>query len=831
MVLLVKGLIAMEFRFVWMLNPYNSVYFKPRSIPENVADDFIRVDQFLTNNQWEEALTLSGEFENRIPERVPAEVLAYLQYLQGTCHSKLAVLKNPEENLSQATKRFEAAFPYYNDKNRLLESAIIQNNLGAGYRALSEYSQASRANLLTQANNALQTAQKLLEKAFKSINPSQNPLDYLRIVQNIGNTGNALAESRDAELNFEQVADTSRAALKMISEGRVSPESDPVVYGVIQYNIGYALNALAGIRGQKELRDEALAAYWEALQQHPVNHFPVEHTLILNQLAGIYIDMAEESGVEDHLNEAVKINKIVLEALTTQIKYPLGYACILFNLGRACGLYGQIRNRKDEYTNKARQYLESVLQIQDLPPISRILAATRLDLGMIYLETAGTQQPETYLPKAAQLFTEAATGYSEHEYPRQYAMIQAKICDTYQRMAQVHNDSMSGPERIEILELAQKAQEETVRILAAFSNDLAFRQNQSKLANIFLDLAKLNRQKEPVQKAILLWKELLDKTDANANPFDYADFQTNLGDCYAFWAELEDDPVNVNRAIETYESVLKIHTPDLFPLEHAKTLLKIGMAYREFAAVQNKEGNLVKALNSFQTALKYCPTDKYPIENATVNQEYGNTLLEMAELNNSKNNYALATQAFESAVKVFTFEKYPQNFAEIQITLGHCFLNIYRIEGGDLHLQKARTAFETALKYYTYEHFPYHFGSIMNDLGITMDIMAKSTKAIDFQNQSTYQKYVSEKITNTIGAYESALTVFTLTDYPDDYAQVQVNLGITYSFWAGIQNKFENTTKAIHAFEEALKIYTPEKHPSLYRQVNAQLVKEKQRIS
>lgn len=813
------------------MNPKNSEYFKPRSIPETQAAEFTRADQLAAVNQWEDALVVYEEIQSRMPERGPAAIQAYLKYLQGICYGKLAVLKNSKDNITKAIEALHAALLFYNDKNKTLEPAIIQNQLGTSYQSLAEYPETSQADLTGQAGNAFLTAQKLLEKALKSLNPTQNSLEYLLANQNIGNTGNALAESGNAELNYDQVVNSSLAALKMIQDWRTLPETHSSVYGVIQYNLGYALNALAIIRNQRELRDQASAAYREALQQIPVNSYPVEHTHILNQLAAISIDLAEESGLEDHLNEAIKISKNILEVLTSQIKYPLGYGLILYNLGRACQLYGRIRNRKDEYLGKSRQYLESVPEIPDLPPLSKIRAATHLDLGKIYLDMASNHDPDLFLLKAVHSFTETIHIFSDRQSLVQYAITQSHLADTYYRMAKVGNGSLSEPEQIKNMELAQAALEEAVRILISnkdYSSDC--RQNQYKLGNISYELAKLNRQKEPLQKAIQSFKGLLELIDVNANPFDYAQYQMRLGDSYAFLADLDDDPVSLSHAIETYETVMKVYTPDLFPLEHAKTITKIGGAYREFARVQNKQGNLTKAISHFQNALKYCPSDKYPLDNASISQELGNTLLEIAEIN-PKNHYSMAAQALESAIKVFTFENYPENYAEIQIILGHCYLSIYRIDGTDLHLSKARNAFEAALNYFSFERFPYQFASIMNDIGITLDMMAKGVKAIEFQNQTTYLKFVTDRITNTIGAYEAALSVFNFTDYPEDYAQVQFNLGLTYSFWASIQNKSENAAQAIRAFEEALKIYTPEKHPVLYRQVNTQLEKEKQKIS
>lgn len=819
----------MKFRCFWMMNPNNSKYFKPQSIPVTLVDDLTRVDQCFAGNQWEKSLNVIEEIQNRNPEGIPAEISAYVQYLQGICYNQLAFLKNAGENLTKAIRCLEAALPVYDDKNKLIEPAIILNELGVSYRALAGHIENGKADLISKANNSFQTAQKLLEKALQSSNSTQSPMDYLCIVQNLGNTGNALAESQDAPNYFDEVVDIGRATKKIVSDGSASPEPFPLIYGIIQYNTGYALNALAGIRSQNELNEQALTAFQEALQQYPVNQFPMEHIHILNQMAGIYIDMAEVSGLEEQLNEAVKISKIVLEALTSQMNYPMGYALILYNLGRSCQLYGRIRNRKEDYHSKACKYLETILQIPDLSPVSKILAATYLDLGMIYQEMALRHEPDIYFPKAVHAFTEATSRYSENEYSPQYISALTHLGETHYQIFKSDHGSFSEAERLKHLELAQTTLEETVRLPGSEKSSALFQQNRFKLANIALDLAKLSHQKEPLEKAIQSLKTLLEIIDPNAQPFDYAQYQITLGDSYLLKAELDDDPVNVNRAIEIYETVLKIYTPDLFPLEYATTTGKIGAAYREFARAQNKESNLSKAINHFQNALKYCPSEKYPLNNALINQELGYTLLEMAELNH-KNYYSLAAQALESALKVFTLEKYPAKFAEIQITLGHSHLNIYRVEEAENYLTKARNAFEAALNHYTYEHFPYHFASIMNDLGITLDLMAKASKPLEFQNQSAYLKFVTDRLTNSIGAYEAALTVFCFNDYPEDYAQVQFNLGLTYSFWAGIQNKSDNAAKAIRAFEEALKVYTPETHPVLNRQVNIQLEKEKQRV-
>lgn len=101
-----------------------------------------------------------------------------------------------------------------------------------------------------------------------------------------------------------------------------------------------------------------------------------------------------------------------------------------------------------------------------------------------------------------------------------------------------------------------------------------------------------------------------------------------------------------------------------------------------------------------------------------------------------------------------------------------------------------------------------------------LDLYAASapTKAAAIQNNlgNAYSalsevREMREKEANlelAIAAYEEALKVRTLADFPVDYAMTQNNLGYAYGILSLVREKEANLKLAIRACEEALKVYT-----------------------
>jgi len=72
-----------------------------------------------------------------------------------------------------------------------------------------------------------------------------------------------------------------------------------------------------------------------------------------------------------------------------------------------------------------------------------------------------------------------------------------------------------------------------------------------------------------------------------------------------------------------------------------------------------------------------------------------------------------------------------------------------------------------------------------------------------------------------VAAFEEALKVRTLKDFPIDYAGTQNNLGNAYQTLAEVKDKAENCQKAITADEEAFKVYKEGEFPDLHQLVES----------
>ena len=67
-----------------------------------------------------------------------------------------------------------------------------------------------------------------------------------------------------------------------------------------------------------------------------------------------------------------------------------------------------------------------------------------------------------------------------------------------------------------------------------------------------------------------------------------------------------------------------------------------------------------------------------------------------------------------------------------------------------------------------------------------------------------------------IEAYQNALKIRTVEQFPMNYAMIQNNIGTAYSTLAEVEDKAQNCKKAIEAYQNALKIRTVEQFPMDY---------------
>ena len=208
------------------------------------------------------------------------------------------------------------------------------------------------------------------------------------------------------------------------------------------------------------------------------------------------------------------------------------------------------------------------------------------------------------------------------------------------------------------------------------------------------------------------------------------------------------------------------------------------------------------------------PYEIYSMIASTYTSKAEDIKLDILEVINSLN---AAINIFKEILKSVSVED-KQKIADTQKRMGDIYRELSQYRDKKDNSNKAIKAYETALEVYTLEEFPEDYAMIQNNLGNAYNTLA------DVEDKG-------ENCSRAIDAYEEALKVYTLERFPMDYAMTQNNLGSAYQKLADVEDKAENCNKAIEAFKKALKVRTLEGFPMQYAATQNNLGNAYQRLA
>ena len=160
--------------------------------------------------------------------------------------------------------------------------------------------------------------------------------------------------------------------------------------------------------------------------------------------------------------------------------------------------------------------------------------------------------------------------------------------------------------------------------------------------------------------------------------------------------------------------------------------------------------------------------------------------------------------------RILEFEIDPVLRSDAYGKIGSCYFNISEYRDRKKNSKKAIKEIREALKIYTLKQFPMQYAATQNNLGTAFGELSR----------------IEDKAENSkkaIKAYREALKVYTLKQFPADYAMTQMNLGIALETLGEVEDKAENCKKAIKAYREALKVVTKEEFPERYHIIRKSL--------
>ena len=267
---------------------------------------------------------------------------------------------------------------------------------------------------------------------------------------------------------------------------------------------------------------------------------------------------------------------------------------------------------------------------------------------------------------------------------------------------------------------------------------------------------------------------------------------------------LGDKANNIEIAITGYEVALNVFKYTIFPLQWAMVQNNVGIAYCQ-RILGDKVENQEYAIQSFKSSLKIITCSKFPQQWVITQSNLGNASFYRVK-GNRVENVECAVKAYTAALEVITRSILPSEWAMVQNNLGNAYLER---QGKDKeNIENAIIAYTAALEIYTRFEFPERWAITQNNLG---------NACLDRVQLDRDQVYINENIENAINIFSAALEVFSRTDFPEQWAMIQNNLGNAYRQRI-LGYRIENFEKAIEFCTNAFEVFThtsfPQNHAS-----------------
>jgi tetratricopeptide (TPR) repeat protein len=271
---------------------------------------------------------------------------------------------------------------------------------------------------------------------------------------------------------------------------------------------------------------------------------------------------------------------------------------------------------------------------------------------------------------------------------------------------------------------------------------------------------------EPLEEAILAYREALKEWTRERVPLYWAGTQNNLGLALSNLGERESGTKRLEEAVVAYNEALKEYTRERVPLDWALTQNNLGNALCRFGKRESETKKLEEAVAAYREALKERTRARVPLDWAMTQNNLGAALLIIGERENGIKRLEEAAAAFHEALKEYTRERVPLNWAMTQSNMGTALSSLGKRESGTKHLEEAIAAFREALKEQTRERVPLNWAMTQNNMGTALS---------DLGEREGDTKHLEE----AEAAYREALKEYTRERVPLEWKETQRELSGT----------------------------------------------------
>lgn len=226
---------------------------------------------------------------------------------------------------------------------------------------------------------------------------------------------------------------------------------------------------------------------------------------------------------------------------------------------------------------------------------------TQLNLGATLVSLAEYQEREGNLSKAFNAFEKAKTilekalaGFGKNKSSHEYPLLSLYLGATYNYLADFQDRERNLNQGIQLLQetLPIVNQEQTPSIGASL---------QFQLGYGFSSLADSQDSAANYQKSIQAYQGALQVYNLQNYPVEYSHTLNSLANIYIDLARLNNEEANLNKAMEICKEVLNaLHSAAEYPLGYAFILHNLGSACKLYSKIRNQGSYLDKAVHYFE---------------------------------------------------------------------------------------------------------------------------------------------------------------------------------------------------------------------------------------
>jgi tetratricopeptide (TPR) repeat protein len=295
-----------------------------------------------------------------------------------------AALLADEGRVDELDVRYRAAAQKY----REAEELVVSFDAEARFNYLRRQASALRFHGAEFGDNqALEEAIALWERAVSFRSRADAPLVWGLIQNNLGNALSILGERESGTGRLAQAVSAYHAALEERTRERV-----PLDWAATQNNLGNALRALGVRESGTELLQQSVRAYRAALEERTHDQVPAEWAETQNNLGTALQAIGRREGRLDVLTEAADRYRNALREISRETR-PLMWATIQNNLGTVLALLGE-EESGTERLEEAITAFHAALKARTRDRVPLEWAMTQSNLGKV-LRTLGARETGT----------------------------------------------------------------------------------------------------------------------------------------------------------------------------------------------------------------------------------------------------------------------------------------------------------------------------------------------------------------------------------------------------------------------------------------------------